>query len=336
MDPTIMRKLFVATSILLSLAFPAHAKDKIVIQQYQGTYGNAAAVIAAKMGMCERNGLDCEIKYINSGPLGLQALVGKSLDVAFVGTDTLITGIARGAKIQLVYAGYQPLTLSFVARNDIALQKGTVKETLQQLKGKKIGVTIRGSQTEIHFLSLVNAAGMKASDFIIIPVGGPSTAYTALTVGKSVDAMMIMNPLKQICVVSKTCQLVFDADTVEWPAELRAMNGASVAMAMRTESIEANPDLAKRFIQAMTEANAWIRDPKNRVAVTELLGPSMSLGDIPNADAVRQSWLDNDIAQMGDGKLSRPGVQGVISYLAGQGLIDSKPAVASIVYSGAP
>lgn len=331
-----MRKIFVATSILLSFAFPAHAKDKVVIQQYQGTYGNAAAVIAAKVGMCERNGLDCEIKYINSGPLGLQALVGKSLDVAFVGTDTLITGIARGAKIQLVYAGYQPLTLSFVARNDVALQKGTVKETLQQLKGKRIGVTIRGSQTEIHFLSLVNAAGMKASDFTIIPVGGPSTAYTALTVGKSVDAMMIMNPLKQICVVSKTCQLVFDADTVEWPAELRAMNGASVAMAMRTEAIEANPDLAKRFIQAMNEANAWIRDPKNRVAVMQLLGPSMSLGDIPQADAVRQSWLDNDIAQMGDGKLSRPAVQGVINYLAGQGLIESTPTVASIVYSGAP
>ncbi len=114
-----MRNLLLAVALVLPVALPAHAKDKVVIQQYQGTYGNAAAVIAAKMGMCERNGLDCEIKHINSGPLGLQALVGKSIDVAFVGSDTLITGIARGAKIQLVYAGYQPLTLSFVARNDV-------------------------------------------------------------------------------------------------------------------------------------------------------------------------------------------------------------------------
>lgn len=331
-----MRKLLLAAALLLPAALPAHAKDKLVIQQYQGTYGNAAAVVAAKMGMCERNGLECELKYINSGPLGLQALVGKSIDVAFVGSDTLITGIARGARIQMVYAGYQPLTLSFVARNDIALQKGSVKETLQQFKGRKIGVTLRGAQTEMHFLSLAAAAGMKPSDFTIIPVGGPATAYTALTVGKSVDAMMIMNPLKQICVVAKTCQLVFDADTVDWPPELRAMEGASVAMAMRTEAIESNPGLAKRFIQAMSEANAWIRDPKNRGAVAEILAPSMTLGDIPDADAVRQRWLDNDIAQMGDGRLSRPAVQGVVDYLAGQGLIESRPSVASIVYSGAP
>jgi ABC-type nitrate/sulfonate/bicarbonate transport system substrate-binding protein len=145
-----------------------------------------------------------------------------------------------------------------------------------------------------------------------------------------------MNPLKQICVVAKTCQLVFDSDTVDWPPELRAMNGGSVAMAMRTETIESNPDLARRFIQAMSEANAWIRDTKNRAAVTELLAPSMTLGEIPDADAVRQAWLDNDIAQMGDGKLSRPAIQGVVDYLAGQGLIDTRPAVSSIVYSGAP
>ena len=126
------------------------------------------------------------------------------------------------------------------------------------------------------------------------------------------------------------------ADTVDWPPELRAMEGASVAMAMRTEAIESNPGLAKRFIQAMSEANAWIRDPKNRGAVAEILAPSMTLGDIPDADAVRQRWLDNDIAQMGDGRLSRPAVQGVVDYLAGQGLIESRPSVASIVYSGAP
>lgn len=331
-----MQKLLLAAALLAASALSAHAKDKVVIQQYQGTYGNAAAVVASRLGICERNGLECEIKYINSGPLGLQALVGKSIDVAFVGTDTLVTGIARGAKIQLVYAGYQPLTLSLVARNDVPLQKGSAQETLQQLKGKKIGVTLRGAQTELHFMSLVKAAGMKASDFTVVPVGGPSTAYTALVVGKSVDAMMIMNPLKQICVTAKTCQLVFDSDTVDWPAELRAMNGASVAMAMRTEALEENPDLAKRFIRAMSEANAWIRDPKNRSEVTQMLAPSMTLGDIPNAEAVRQSWLDNDIAQMGDGKLSRAGVQGVVDYLAGQGLIESKPAVSSIVYSGAP
>lgn len=332
-----MRKLSSAfAALLLPIAFSAQARDKVVIQQYQGTYGNAAAVVAAKAGMCERNGLDCEIKYVNSGPLGLQALVGKSIDVAFVGTDSLIMGIARGAKIQLVYAGYQPLTLSLVARNDLQLKPGGVKATLEQLKGKRIGVTIRGAQTEMHFMSLVKAAGMKPGDFTIIPVGGPSTAYTALTVGKSVDAMMIMNPLKQICVVAKTCQLVFDSDTVEWPPELKAMDGASVAMAMRTETIESNPDLVKRFIQAMSEANAWIRDGKNRDEVVKILGPTMTLGDIPNADGVRRSWIDNDIAQMGDGKLSRPAVQGVIDYLAAQNLIEAKPSVSSVVYNGAP
>lgn len=333
--PTV-RKLAYAAAISLCVAFSASAKDKVLIQQYQGTYGNAASVIAAKLGMCERNGLDCQIKYINSGPVGLQALIGKSIDVAFVSTETLVMGIAEGAKMKAVYAGYQPLTLSFVARNDVPIKQGTVKEVLQQLKGKRVGVTIRGAETEMDFMSLVKASGMKASDFTIVPVGGPATAYAALVLGKSVDAMMMMNPLKQICQESKTCQLVFDADTVAWPPELRAMEGATVSMVMRTETIEKNPDLVKRFIKAMSEANAWIRDPKNRAEVMKLMASSMTVGNVPNADAVRRSWLEDDIKQMGDGKLSRPAVKGIVDYLFDQGLIKSKPSVSDVVYSQAP
>lgn len=331
-----IRKLAYAAAISLCVAFSASAKDKVLIQQYQGTYGNAAAVIAAKMGMCERNGLDCQIKYINSGPLGMQALIGKSIDVSFVSTETLVMAIAGGAKLKAVYAGYQPLTLSLVARNDVPIKQGTVKEVLEQLKGKRIGVTTRGAETEMDFMSLVEASGMKASDFTIVPVGGPSTAYAALVVGKSVDAMMIMNPLKQICQVSKTCQVVFDADTVAWPPELRAMEGATVSVVMRTETIEQKPDLVKRYVKAMSEANAWIRDPKNRPEVMKLMASSMTVGNVPNADGVRKAWLEDDIMQMGDGKLSRPAVKGVVDYLFDQGLIKTKPSVSDIVYSDAP
>ncbi len=323
-----------ATTVLGSTAW---ALDKIAIQQFQGTFGNATAVVAASTGICKRHGLDCEIKFLNSGPIGVQALIGRSIDVAFAPVEVLAAAVSRGANLRIVYSGYQALTLSLVGRNDLGVTAADSPAAIfAQLKGKRIGVTARGSQTENHFLSLAAAAGLSAADFTMVPVGGPQTAYTALVVGRQVDAMLLMNPMKQICFVAKTCQLLLDANTMAWPGELKSMVGANVAMAMRSETVDKQPALVARFIQAMTEANAWIRDPANRAALREQLAPTMGLGELPEPDRIREAWIEDDIVHMGDGRTDRKGVEGVVDFLSARDIIKRRPAVSELVFDGAP
>ncbi len=56
--------------------------ETLNIQNYAGTTGNMHAVVAQKKGFCEKYNFKCEVKTLNSGTLGLQALVGKSIDIA--------------------------------------------------------------------------------------------------------------------------------------------------------------------------------------------------------------------------------------------------------------
>ena len=49
------------------------------IQNYAGTTGNMHAVVAQRKGFCEKYNFKCELKTLNSGTLGLQALVGKTI-----------------------------------------------------------------------------------------------------------------------------------------------------------------------------------------------------------------------------------------------------------------
>jgi NitT/TauT family transport system substrate-binding protein len=56
--------------------------ETLVIQNYASTTGNMHAIIANEKGFCEKYNFKCEIRAINSTSLGLQALVGKTIDIA--------------------------------------------------------------------------------------------------------------------------------------------------------------------------------------------------------------------------------------------------------------
>ncbi|HSW17744.1 MAG TPA: ABC transporter substrate-binding protein [Ramlibacter sp.] len=319
-------------------AATAGAADRIVIQQFTGTFGNAAGVVAASKGFCAKANIECVIQPVANGPLGVQALVGKSIDVAFSATEVFVAAIAAGTKIKMVYGGYNNLSYSLMARNDLALPNAAAgyPAFMKDLKGKRIGVAARGSGTELQLVSLLTNAGMTSADVTIVPVGGPGTAYASLVVGKQIDALMLFPPVRRICLVEKNCRVLVDNKLMKWPKELADMIGAPAGLAMRTEMIESNPELVNRFIGALTQATQWIRDPANRQEFKEIMRANMVLSDLPKAEEIRSLWIDDEIADMGDGKISRPALQATAKFLQEKGFVSRAPALAEMVYEKAP
>ena len=76
--------------------------ETLNIQNYAGTTGNLHAVIAKHKGLCDKYNFKCELKTINSGILGLQALVGKTIDVAQTGTELTASTINAGGDVAIV------------------------------------------------------------------------------------------------------------------------------------------------------------------------------------------------------------------------------------------
>src|SRR5205085_8640197 len=99
-----------AASALALAAMSGHAAaqtprangETVGIQNYASTTGNMHAIVAREKGFCEKYNFKCEIKTINSTSLGLQALVGKSIDFTQGGADLVGAAVVAGAEVVIV------------------------------------------------------------------------------------------------------------------------------------------------------------------------------------------------------------------------------------------
>ena len=165
--------------------------ETVGIQNYASTTGNMHAIIAKEKGFCEKYNFKCEIKTINSTSLGLQALVGKTIDFTQGGADLVGAAVVAGAEVVIVGTSLPANVLSISVRNDVPMpsrDKG-YPAIMNDFKGKRIGVAARGSSSEKYFNAMLKDAGLKPEDVTYVAVGAPNTAYTALAIGKQIDAV---------------------------------------------------------------------------------------------------------------------------------------------------
>jgi NitT/TauT family transport system substrate-binding protein len=197
----------------------------------------------------------CELKTINSAALGIQALIGKTIDVAQGGTELAAASQIAGSDVVVVATSLPDNVLSVSTRNDAALpnkDKG-YPAIMKDFKGLKVGVTARGSVSEKFFNTMLGDGGLQPSDVIYVAVGGPQTAYTTMVIGKQVDAVVMFQPLTQLCRFNKTCDTVIDMTQGEGPAAIKAMNGSSVPFLMRRDFTDNHPQLIGHFLRSLPQ-----------------------------------------------------------------------------------
>ncbi|MBS0521268.1 MAG: ABC transporter substrate-binding protein [Proteobacteria bacterium] len=311
--------------------------ETLRIQNYAGTTGNMHAVVAAKKGFCEKYNFKCELKTLNSGTLGLQALVGKTIDIAQTGTE--LTAATGDSGLVLVGVSLPANVLSVSVRSDVPLpnkDKG-YPAIMKDFKGLKIGTTARGSGGEVIFNAMLREAGMKPSDVTYVAVGGPATAYTSMVVGKQVDAAVLFQPLTQLCAFNKTCATVIDMTVGEGPKVVKEMTGASVPFVARREMADANPNLMAAFYAAFRDAAAWFNDPANFEELVKIYTPLISFGDMPGADQLRRNWIKSVIpAYSKDLKVDRHAVKVIVDFYRQNGMLDKPVDPAKLVWDKAP
>ena len=318
---------------------PRANAETLGIQNYASTTGNMHAIIAKEKGFCEKYNFKCEIRTINSTSLGLQALVGKTIDITQSGADLVGTAVAAGAEVVIVGTSLPANVLSISVRNDVPVpsrDKG-YPGIMNDFKGKRIGVSARGSSSEKHFNAMLKDAGLKPEDVTYVAVGAPSTTYTALAIGKQIDAAIMFQPLTQICKFNKTCGTLIDMTVGEGPKSLEATIGANIVFAARKEMVESSPKLMEAFYAAMTDAAAWFHDPKNFDELVKIYTPMISFGDMAGADEMRRNWIKSVIpAYSRDLKVKVSALQELMDFSFENKIIDVKVEAKRVLWDKAP
>ena len=209
--------------------------ETVGIQNYASTTGNIHAIIAKEKGFCEKYNFKCEIKILNSTSLGLQALVGKSIDFTQGAADLVGAAVVAGAEVVIVGAAIPANVLAISVRKDVPMpsRDKSYPAIMNDFRGKRIGVAARGSSNEKYFNAMLKDAGFKPDEVTYVAVGAPNTTYTALAIGKQIDAAIMYQPPTQICQFTKPCETVIDMTIGEGPKSLEATIGANIIVAAR-------------------------------------------------------------------------------------------------------
>lgn len=327
-----MNKLFKRCAlalVALSAVAAAQAQPVVRFQDYPGT-GNLLVRVAQAQGFCEQAGIRCELRTIPAAPLGMQTMLSGDIEVFFGPTEVAAAAVARKAPIKVIGAGFVD-PVFFVAagaKTELATENEGYPGVVKSFKGKKIGVTQRGSGAEFQVVDMLADVGLTANDVTFVAVGAPDTAFPALTRGQ-VDLIMTFSPTDGMCEVLKACRVVVDPRKGQGPKSLLDTRGGSGSMAVKADWAAANPATVEGVRKMLAQSEAFVANPANFGKTLEVLRKTFGL-QLPNAEQIAEVALRNTVSNF-KARGSVPAMQAVADAMTQNKLlparVDMAPAV---------
>jgi len=153
-----------AASGLITSAAQAQELKKIKIGYPAISYNQIHIWIAKDAGIYKRHGLDAEVIFFRGGQMATQALVAG--DPPIVNIGTVVPANLQGHDIVLIASSESSYNYSVVAKPTIT--------RVEQLKGKRLGVSGFGSASHNAALILLKKFNLEAGKDVALVVAGPT------------------------------------------------------------------------------------------------------------------------------------------------------------------
>lgn len=249
----------------------------------------AVVCIAVEKGYLEKEGLTVNIQPYKSGKDALQAVLDGKADVCEVAETPVVFAVLRGNPVRIFGSvAWSQKNMAIIGRKDRGIT------TAAELKGKKIGVTLRTNGE--FFLRHYLAGHSIPADEIQVENISPDAMVKALVNG-DVDAVSTWNP--HLATLQKT--LGTDAATFYDISYVWTWN-----LTARPSTIEANPRTIRKILKAMVKASEFIRsNPREaRAIVVARLGMDPALldhiWDVYSFDVVLENVLLQSLNNQAD------------------------------------
>ena len=232
-----MSRLWIAFFVLLSTSDVAAQPLTRVMSGYAATSGPHAVLwLAREAGLFEKNGLRTDIAYIRSGSTMGQALVAGEIQLAQMGGPA---ALAAGV------AGFD-VTMVAVALNTTPIVIMGKVSKMEELKGKAIGVTRYGSNTDISARFAIRKAGMQPEkDVALVQLEDYAGIMGGIQSGR-IAAGALADPFTDH---AKKLGYKEIADIAALGLEF-----PFVGIVTKKTFIKEKPDLVQRFVRAYTES----------------------------------------------------------------------------------
>src|SRR5258705_11675199 len=234
------------TVVTLLLPEQTWAQTPVRINWTAVTGAQSGMFMAQQEGLFKKNGLEVELLHIPSSSRGIQAILAGEIAFSFMDGANAAQANLKGANLALVAGATNRQVFSLMAKPEI--------KRIADLKGKKIGITRVGSSTHTSALYALGSAGLKPSDYQILPLMEVPNIFTALSAGQ-IDAGVMSPPTNSRAKKAGFVELMNIAK--EGPEFV------SVAVGTSRNYIKANEDTVRRVVRAYAEGVQMFKTNKS-------------------------------------------------------------------------
>jgi NitT/TauT family transport system substrate-binding protein len=169
--------------ITASAPYAAAQKGPLVVGFSAYSAAFMPAFVADRSGYFSREGLSVKLIFFQSGVQLAQSLISGDTQIGMGSAPELITAVNAGVKMRAVWGISNKMPYALISRPQIS--------SVNDLKGKKIAVSSRGSLSEFLAAYVLKNKGLDPQrDVTYLPIGGVPTRFAAVQSG-SVDASLI-------------------------------------------------------------------------------------------------------------------------------------------------
>ena len=283
-----------ATTLATCLfAPPSWAQTKVRLNWTAVTGAQSGVYVAQEEGLFKKHGLAMELIHIASSSRGIQAILAGEIGFSTMDGLNAIQANPKGAGLALVAGATNRMVFSLMAKPEI--------KKIGDLRGKKIGITRVGSSTHTSALYALSQAGLKPSDYQILPLLEVPNIFTALVAGQ-VDAGVVSPPTNSRARKAGLSELMNIAQ--EGPEYV------SVAIGTTRAYINANEDTVRRVVRAYAEGTHLFKT--NKQVGIRVLGKYTKLKD---QDILEDAYNQFQDYLQSPPYVSRKGVEAILSEI---------------------
>ncbi len=205
--------------------------------------------VGEQLGIFKKHGLDLKIIDFTGGSKMTQAMAAGAIDIGD-GAGTEMALIAKGAPMIAVCETAGPIP--FIG---IGVPADSPIKTIDQLKGKNIGVSSAGSLTDWLAKELARKQGWGPQGVNAVAIGNGAPSIIAAFREHLIDADVAVTSLFLAMEENKTGRLLF-------PVSKYAGKLAAGTLYASNHIIDTNPDAVRAFIAGWIETIDYIRTHK--------------------------------------------------------------------------
>ncbi len=283
----------------------------------------APLFIGIQNGYFADEGLEMEFVEIDSGQLGVGAVVTGLADFVDLGVEDVVLLQQEGQDVILVYSMVDNLTMDMVVRTEVLEEAGVSRESpLEEryaaLEGLTFGITRPGAPTELYPRWFLTQAGLNPdTDATFVAVGSGAALLAALETGQ-IDAYMLSAPTPYAAQNAGFGQILIQNSAGDVP---QFSDFAFESITVRREFAEANPEVIEGYARAMDRANQFL------IENTEEALQIIQENYFPDTDmeTLRISLEATIPAINPDGDLSEQALINQLQVLIDLGLLEAMP-----------